>query len=62
MPNIFKGRRQAASIELPPLRLQQELAQRVAAVEELKSVQRRSLAALDALFASNQHRAFRDAL
>lgn len=62
MPNISKGRLQAASIELPPLKLQQDFAQRIAAVEKLKSAQRRSLAELDALFASLQHRAFRGEL
>ncbi|PIY43487.1 MAG: restriction endonuclease subunit S, partial [Armatimonadetes bacterium CG_4_10_14_3_um_filter_59_10] len=44
------------------LPLQREFAVRVAAVERLKSAQRESLATLDALFASLQHRAFRGEL
>ncbi|ACB76291.1 restriction endonuclease subunit S [Opitutus terrae] len=43
----------------PPASLQREFARRVAAVEKLKTTQRASLAELDALFASLQHRAFR---
>jgi type I restriction enzyme S subunit len=46
----------------PPIALQREFARRVAAVEKLKSAQRASLAELDALFASLQHRAFRGEL
>jgi type I restriction enzyme S subunit len=38
--------------------LQREFARRVAAVEKLKTAQRASLAEMDALFASLQHRAF----
>ena len=49
-------------IPLPPLPLQQEFARRIAAVERLKSAHRASLAELDALFASLQHRAFRGEL
>ena len=49
-------------IFLPPLPLQQEFARRVEAVEQLKATQRESLAHLDALFASLQHRAFRGEL
>lgn len=45
------------TVPVPPLVIQQEFARRVAAVEELKSTHRASLAALDALFASLQHRA-----
>jgi type I restriction enzyme S subunit len=41
---------------------QQQFAHRLAAVEKLKSAQRASLAELDALFASLQHRAFRGEL
>jgi len=62
MPNISKGRLQAALIEVPPLPLQHEFAMQVAAVERLKTSQRASLAKLDALFASLQHRAFRGEL
>ena len=50
------------SVPLPPLLLQREFAQRVAAVEKLKAAHRNSLAELDALFATLQHRAFRGEL
>lgn len=46
-------------ITLPPLSAQRRLSRRVAAVEKLKATHRASLAELDALFASLQHRAFR---
>lgn len=47
---------------MPPLPLQQEFARRIASVEKLKATHRASLAELDALFASLQHRAFRGEL
>ena len=47
---------------LPPLSLQQEFAQRVNAIGQLKTTHRESLTHLDALFASLQHRAFRGEL
>ena len=50
------------AIPTPPLPLQQEFARRVAAVEQLRSAQRASLARMDELFASLQHRAFRGEL
>ena len=50
------------SIPLPPLPLQQPFATRIAAIEALKATHRRALAALDALFASLQQRAFAGAL
>jgi type I restriction enzyme S subunit len=46
-------------LPLPSIALQREFAQRVAAVEALKTAQRAALAELDALFSSLQHRAFR---
>jgi len=49
-------------IPLPPTRLQDEFAHYAAAVEKLKDAHRNSLAELDALFASLQHRAFRGEL
>jgi len=49
-------------IPLPPLPLQQAFARRVEAIETLKAAHRASLAKLDALFASLQHRAFRGEL
>src|SRR4029078_10455363 len=50
------------TIMLPPIDLQREFARRVAAVERLKAAHRASLAEMDALFASLQHRAFRGEL
>ena len=50
------------SIPLPPLPLQQTFATRIASIEALKATHRRALAALDALFASLQQRAFAGAL
>jgi type I restriction enzyme S subunit len=47
---------------LPPLTLQNEFGARVRAVADLGTVAERSLAQLDALFASLQHRAFRGEL
>jgi type I restriction enzyme, S subunit len=49
-------------VALPPLGLQSQFASNFAAVDKLKSAHRASLAKLDALFASLQHRAFRGAL
>jgi type I restriction enzyme S subunit len=49
-------------LPLPPLPLQHMFARRVAAVEQLKASHRASLAQLDGLFASLQHRAFRGEL
>jgi type I restriction enzyme S subunit len=51
-----------ALIPTPPVTAQREFARRIAAVERLKSAHRASLAELDALFASLQHRAFRGEL
>ncbi len=50
------------SIPLPPLPLQQTFATHIASIEALKATHRRALAALDALFASLQQRAFTGAL
>jgi len=50
------------SIPIAPLSLQQEFARRVEAIEQLKATHRESLAHLNALFASLQHRAFRGEL
>lgn len=49
-------------VPLPPLPLQLQFAARAAAVDKLKASHRASLARLDALFASLQHRAFRGEL
>ena len=52
----------AMKVPLPPITLQREFARRATAVEALKAAQRASLAELDALFATLQHRAFRGEL
>ena len=52
----------AAPLTLPPLSVQHNFARRLAAVDKLKAAQRASLAQLDLLFASLQHRAFRGEL
>ena len=49
-------------IPLPPLPLQQTFATRIQAIEALKATHRQALAALDALFAALQQRAFTGAL
>ncbi len=59
MANINASEIQAMPIAQPPLSLQRSFARRAAAVDGLKSSHRASLAQLDALFASLQHRAFR---
>ncbi len=48
----------AMSVMLPPLALQQTFANRIQAVESLKTTHRAALSELDALFASLQHRTF----
>lgn len=49
-------------VPVPPISLQGEFARRVTAVERLKAAHRASLAELDALFATLQHRAFKGEL
>jgi type I restriction enzyme S subunit len=49
-------------VRIPPLPLQQQFAGLVAAIERLKATQGASLAKMDELFASLQHRAFRGEL
>jgi type I restriction enzyme, S subunit len=49
-------------IPLPPIALQQEFADRITAIEALKAQHRQSLATMDTLFNSLQHRAFRGEL
>jgi len=51
-----------AVVQLPSEKWQREFARRVTAVEALKTAQRASLAELDALFATLQHRAFKGEL
>ena len=62
MKNISQEKVFGIRTILPPIELQREFARRVRAVEKLKTVQRASLAELDALFATLQHRAFRGEL
>ncbi|MCX6917522.1 MAG: restriction endonuclease subunit S, partial [Verrucomicrobia bacterium] len=58
MPNISKGRLLTLLIEVPPLPLQKEFAQQVAAIRELEIAQATSRQRLEALFQSMLHRAF----
>ena len=62
MKNISQEKVFGIRTILPPIESQREFARRVRAVENLKTTQRASLAELDALFASLQHRAFRGEL
>jgi len=55
---ISMGRLRGLEVPVPPIELQREFARRVKAVEALKAAHRASLAELDALFATLQHRAF----
>jgi type I restriction enzyme S subunit len=59
---VSKSRFEQIQLIFPPIKLQQDFARRIAAVDKLKSAHRASLAKLDALFASLQHRAFRGEL
>jgi type I restriction enzyme S subunit len=59
---ISMGRLRGLNVPVPPLSLQGEFARRVTAVEKLKAAHSSSLAAMDSLFASLQHRAFRGEL
>jgi type I restriction enzyme, S subunit len=59
---VSKGRFEQIKLIYPPVPLQREFAGRVVAVEKLRGAQRASLAELDNLFASLQHRAFRGEL
>jgi len=59
---ITKLQIEGLCIPVPPLPLQEEFARRVGAIEHLKTTHRESLAQLNALFASLQHRAFRGEL
>jgi len=62
MSGLNMGLIKGMPVPLAPLPLQREFARRVLAVEKLKMAQHASLAELDALFASLQHRAFRGEL
>ena len=58
LPILKKSSFEKIEIPVPPFALQREFARRVTAVVALKTAQRASLAELDALFATLQHRAF----
>jgi type I restriction enzyme, S subunit len=62
IPHISPKDIRSFSFQLPPITIQHEFARQAAAVEKLKTAHRKSLAELDALFASLQHRAFRGEL
>ena len=62
VPNLHLKDIRGTKIPVPPLPLQQTFATRIASIEALKATHRRALAALDALFASLQQRAFTGAL
>ena len=62
MAGLNMGIVKAMPNPVPPLALQRDFARRLAAVENLRTGHRASLAELDALFASLQHRAFRGEL
>ncbi|MFH0796969.1 MAG: restriction endonuclease subunit S [Candidatus Omnitrophota bacterium] len=56
---ISRGNLSKLQVSVPPFPLQREFAGQVKTVERLKAKQRVSLAKLDSLFASLQHRAFK---
>lgn len=58
MKNISQEKVLSIQVGNPPLPLQQTFATRIETIEALKATHRRALAALDALFASLQQRAF----
>jgi type I restriction enzyme, S subunit len=62
IPHISPRDIKTFSFPIPPLALQQEFADRIGAIEALKAQHRESLAKMDTLFASLQHRAFRGEL
>jgi type I restriction enzyme S subunit len=62
MANINATELQSIRIPQPPTSMQRSFAGQVVAIEKLKTTHRASLAELDALFASLQHRAFRGEL
>jgi len=58
MPNISKRRLMTLPIEVPPLPLQNEFAQRVTEIRKIETSQANSHTRLDVLFQSMLHRAF----
>jgi type I restriction enzyme, S subunit len=59
---ISMGRLRTMKVPTPPISLQGDFSGRMAGLEKLKAAHRASLARLDELFASLQHRAFRGEL
>jgi len=62
LPILKKSLFERIRVPVPPLQAQEVFASRIFRMESLKSSHRASLAELDALFASLQHRAFRGEL
>ena len=62
MPGLNMGIIKKLKVPVPPLKLQQQFAQRVEAIEKLKASHQRSLEEMNALFASLQSRAFKGEL
>lgn len=62
VPHISPTEIRSFEFHLPPAELQHDFAHRARTVEKLKTAHRDSLAEMDALFASLQHRAFRGEL
>ncbi len=58
VPQLTSAQLAELKVLVPPLPLQQTFSTRIASIEALKTTHRRALAALDALFASLQQRAF----
>lgn len=58
VPQLTSAQLAELKVLVPPLPLQQTFATRIASIEALQATHRRALAALDALFASLQQRAF----
>lgn len=61
-PNLSQDLIRSLELPLPPVTLQRAFALRIDAIEKVKIAHRASLAQMDALFASLQHRAFRGEL
>jgi type I restriction enzyme, S subunit len=59
---ISKSRFEEIQLIFPPTNLQEAFGKSFEAIAQLKATHRKSLAQLDALFASLQHRAFRGEL
>ncbi|KIN71143.1 restriction endonuclease subunit S [Sulfitobacter guttiformis] len=62
MPNISKAKLREVQIELPPIDQQREYCRRMAAVEQVNTIQVHELRKTETLFASLQHGAFRGEL